>query len=249
MRPLVAKIKPATGFANVLHLVLLVVLPFVLFVLIRIHFVQLAFILIVLSKWRMFAVRFRFWPVNIRANAVDMIVGFSGLALMLQTTSPGLQAIWALLYAVWLIVIKPKSSILMTSVQAAIGFLAGLSALTAAWGGAPLYGLVFVTGIICYLTARHFFDSFEEPYSKLLGYLWGYFGAALMWVLGHWLLFYGAIAQPTVLLLAVGYGLATLYYLDHFDKLTTMLQRQFIFVMGAIVVIVLALSNWGNKIV
>jgi hypothetical protein len=68
-------------------------------------------------------------------------------------------------------------------------------------------------------------------------------------VLGHWLLFYGVIAQPTILLLALGYGLAALYYLDHFDKLTASIQRQFIFVMMAIVFIVLVFSNWGNKIV
>lgn len=249
MRPLVLKIKPVNGFSYLLHAGLLLILPFVLFVLIRIHVVQLAFMLIILSKWRMFAVRFRFWPANIRANAVDIMVGFSILAFMLQTTSPGLQAIWALLYAVWLIAIKPQSSLLMTSIQAAIGFLAGLSALTISWGGAPLYGLVFATGLICYLVARHFFDSFEEPYSKLLGYLWGYFGAALMWVLGHWLLFYSVFSQPTVLLVALGCGVATLYYLDHFDRLGVIVRRQFIFVMIAIVVIVLALSNWGNKIV
>src|SRR6266567_3449115 len=114
MRALVSKIKPANGFSYLLHLGLLLILPFVLFVLVRIHFVQLAFILILLSKWRMFAVRLRFWPANIRANAVDMIVGFSVLALMLQTTSPALQAMWALLYAVWLVAIKPQSTILMT---------------------------------------------------------------------------------------------------------------------------------------
>jgi len=249
MRPLSAKIKPASGFSYLFHLALLILLPFALFVLVRIHFVQLAFILIVLSKWRMFAVRPRFWAANIRANSVDIMVGVSLLALMLQSDSALWQGVWAAAYAVWLIAVKPRTSLLMTAVQAGIGFLAGLSALYVAWPGGPLVGLVLMTGVVCYLVARHFFDNFEEPYAKLLAYLWGYFGAALMWVLGHWLLFYGMIAQPTVLLVAIGYGLAALYYLDHFDRLSVAIRRQFLFVMAAIVTIVLALSNWGNKIV
>lgn len=249
MKPLVAKIKPANGFSYLVHLGLLVLLPVMLFVLVRVHFIQLAFILILLSKWRMLAVRPRFWPANIRANATDMIVGFSALALMIQSDTALWQSLWALAYAVWLIFIKPGSSILMTSIQAGVGFLSGLTALYLAWAGEPLYALVLMTGLICYLSARHFFDSFDEPYAKLLAYMWGYFGAALMWLLGHWLLFYGVVAQPTVLLVVLGYGLATLYYLDHFDRLSTMVRRQFIFIMVAVVVIVLTLSNWGDKIV
>jgi hypothetical protein len=241
--------KPANGFSYLAHSGLLVLLPLALFVLVRVHFVQLAFILILLSKWRMFAVRPRFWPVNIRANAIDMIVGFSILALMLHNDSILWQGSWAIAYAAWLVFIKPQSTLFMTTIQAGIGFLAGLSALFLAWAAGPLYGLVFLTGIICYLAARHFFDAFDEPYAKLLSYLWGYFGAALMWLLGHWLLFYGFMAQPTVLLIALGYGLASLYYLDHFDKLSVMVRRQFIFIMLAIVVIVLTLSDWGDKIV
>src|SRR5215469_13837863 len=154
MRPLVAKIKPASGFSYLTHLALLALLPFALFILVRIHFIQLAFILILLRKWRMFAVRPRFWPANIRANATDMIVGFSLLALMVQSDTALWQSLWAIAYAFWLIVIKPGSSIIMTSAQAGIGFLLGLSALYLGWGAGPLYGLVFLTGLISYLAAR-----------------------------------------------------------------------------------------------
>jgi len=233
-----------------LHIGLLLLLPLVLFVLVRLQtFVQLAFILIVLSKWRMFAVRPRFWLANIRANSVDLIVGFSMLAFMVHTESALWQFVWALIYAGWLIFLKPGSDILKTSLQAGVGFIAGLMALYLAWSAGSLYALVFSSGVLCYLSARHFFDSFDEPYARLLSYLWGYFGAALVWLLGHWLLFYGIVSQPTVILVALGVGLATLYYLDHFDRLSSALRRQILFIMGALLVIVLALSNWGNKIV
>ena len=250
MRPLVAKIKPANGFAYVLHMSMLLLLPIAVFVLVRIQFTQLALSIILLSKWRMFAVRPRFWPAMIRANAVDIIVGVSILLFMTHAGTQWWQLGWAVLYGVWLILIKPASNMFMVSTQAMVAQLCGLSALYLAWSGAPLYGLVLITGLICYLAARHFFDSFDEPYAKMVAYLWGYFGAALAWLLGHWLLFYHSlIAQPTLILSTLGYGLAVLYYFDHEGKLSTGLKRQFIFIMIAILVVILTFSDWGDKVV
>lgn len=224
-------------------------LPIALFVLVRIGFVELALIVIVLSKWRMFAVRPRYWSANIRANAIDIIVSLSILAFMTQTDSMSWQLVWVVLYMMWLLFIKPSSDVVFISLQAFIGQLLGLIALFLVWSDAPLYGLVLATGLVCYLAARHYFDSFDEPYNKFLAYLWGYFAAALAWVLGHWLLFYGVISQPALLLIVIGYGLAALYYLDHHDRLSRMLRREFIIIMMVLVVLVLAFSNWGNKII
>lgn len=249
MRPLLTKVKPTSGFAHLLHLGLLIILPIAVFVLVRLQFIQLAFSIVVLSKWRMFAVRPRFWPANIRANAVDLIVGLSVVVFMTHTTSQVLQLLYAALYAVWLIFIKPAAGLPMISAQAFIGQLCGLMALYLVWAGGPLYGLTLITGLVCFLAARHFFDSFEEPYAKLLSYVWGYFGAALAWLLGHWLLFYSVVSQPTLLLSTLGYGLAVLYYLDHHERLSRGLRRQFIFIMLAIVLVVLTFSDWGDKVV
>jgi hypothetical protein len=250
MRLLLYKLKPTNGFSYFLHLGLLIVLPVVVFVLVRLGFVQLALSMIVLSKWRMFAVRPRFWPANIRANAVDLLVGLSIVLFMSHSvTNPWLQLVWAVLYAVWLIFIKPASGLLMTSVQALIGQLCGLMALYLVWAAGPLYGLTLATGLICFLAARHFLDSFDEPYARMLAYFWAYFGAALAWLLGHWLLFYGVVAQPTLLLTTLGYGLAVLYYLDHHDRLGQAVRRQFIFIMIAIILVVLTFSDWGDKVV
>jgi hypothetical protein len=68
-------------------------------------------------------------------------------------------------------------------------------------------------------------------------------------LLGHWLLYYQFVAQPTLLLSAIGYGLAALYYFDHFQRLSLTLRRQFIFIMIAIVLVVLTFSDWGDKVV
>jgi hypothetical protein len=231
-------------------LLLLAILPAAIFVLVRENFVTLAFSVVVLSKWRMFAIRPRFWAANIRANAVDMIVGLSIVLFIVHSgDTVFLQLLWVVLYGVWLILIKPASSLLMISAQAFIAQLFGLTALYLAWSSGPLYGLTLLTGLICFLAARHFFDGFNEPYARLLAYVWGYFGASLAWLLGHWLLFYSIVAQPTLLLTTLGYGLAVLYYLDHSDRLSKGVRRQFIFIMLAIVLVVLTFSDWGDKVV
>lgn len=227
-------------------------LPVLLFVVLRVSYLglQLAIAIVVLSKWRIFAVRPRFWPALIRANGVDILVGISIVAFMqLSIESPLLQLVWAALYAVWLIFIKPANGIFMVSMQAFIGQFVGLVALYLVWPSGPLYGLVVATALICYLSARHFFDSFDEPYSRMLSYLWAYFATALVWVLGHWLLFYGYFAQPVLVLTVVGYGLATLYYYDHFNRLSIMLQRQMLGIMLVILIVLIVFSDWSDKVV
>ncbi|HEY1064295.1 MAG TPA: hypothetical protein VGE30_03290 [Candidatus Saccharimonadales bacterium] len=217
--------------------------------LIRLDFVGLALIVVILSKWRMFAVRPRFWPANIRANAIDIMVGASVVVFMQDAPGAMTQLLWAFAYGVWLVTIKPRSTTLWISIQAGIGQFAALSALYVAWADGPLWGLSLATGLICYLAARHFIDSFDEAYARLLSYTWGYFGAALAWLLGHWMLFYQFVAQPTLLLSAIGYGLAALYYFDHYERLTMTLRRQLIFIMLAIILVVLTFSDWGDKVV
>lgn len=238
MRPLLNKIKPAKGFSRWAYVATNLGLALLVFVLVRIDFAQLALALVLLSKWRMLAVRPRFWPALIRYNSVDIIVSVSLLIFMAHADDQLTQLIWAGVYVLWLVVIKPASGPLMVSVQAMAGLLFGLSALFLEWGGSPLYWLVLAAALVCYLSARHFFDSFDEPYAKLLSYLWAFFAAALTWVLGHWLLFYGPVAQPTLLLVAVGYGLAVLYYLDHNDKLSKLVRIEIMATTGAIAVAV-----------
>lgn len=249
MKLIPRSLKPASGISHFLHLSLVLILPAAVFALVRLNFVQLALSVIVLSKWRMFAVKPRFWPANIRANAVDLMVGLSIVLFMTQTGSAWAQIAWAVLYGIWLLAVKPGSSVPMVTAQAFIGQFAALSALYLTWTNGPVWGLTLLSGLFCFLAARHFLDAFDEPYAKMLAFVWGYFGAALAWLTAHWLLFYRGVAQPTLLLSTVGYGMAVLYYLDHNDRLSKGVRRQFIFIMLAIVVVVLAFSDWGDKVV
>src|SRR5689334_2772385 len=108
MPSLSSKIKPAGGFSHFLHIILTALLPALVFILVRLGFVGLAATIILLSKWRMLAVKPRHWPANIRANAVDITVGLSLLIFMTHSASQLMQLIWALMYGIWLVVIKPQ---------------------------------------------------------------------------------------------------------------------------------------------
>lgn len=243
------RLKPKSGFSHFFHLGLNAILPALLFVLVRMGFVPLAASLIVLAKWRMFAVRPRYWPANLRANGVDLTVGFAAVIFMANSGTGSWQLVWAVAYAIWLIVIKPGTSIWKTSLQALIAQTAGLMALFMALGDASLVVLVGLTWLICYAVARHFFTSFEEPYTSLYAHTWGYFAAALVWLLGHWLVFYGIVAQPTLLLTVLSFGFAALYYLEQTDRLSVMVRRNFVVMMIAIVLVVILLTDWSGTTV
>lgn len=247
MRRLVTKLKPASGFARIFHLFLNLVFPFLVFILVRIDFAQLAVMLLLISKWRMFAVKPRHWAANIRANSVDIIAGISFIAFMHYSHSIIFQLLWTVLYAVWLIWIKPRSSVLFVAIQGMIAQLFGLMALYLAFVSAPLYVLVIASWLIAYLCSRHFLVVFDEPATRAMSHIWAFFAVALTWLLGHWLLFYGQIPQIVLLLSVISYGLGALYYLHKTDRLSAGVQRQIILMMCAILVVIIIFSDWTDK--
>lgn len=249
MKQAIKKLRPASGFSHGFHLLFTILLPVLVYVFVRINLVPIAVGLVLLSKWRVLAVRPRHWMAYIRANAVDLVVGISIVVFMSHTNAMAWQLVWAAVYAVWLLLLKPSASLLGISLQAMTAQLFGLMAIYLTWGGSPTVVLVLTTWTIAYVSARHFFSAFDEPYTRFLSDAWAFFAASLAWVLGHWLLFYGQVAQPTLLLTILGYGLGTMYYLEQNGRLGKLARRQFIFIMIAIVVVVLVFSDWGNKVV
>jgi hypothetical protein len=244
-----SRIKPTRGFSHLFHLGLLFLLPILAYILVRIDFVGLAILLIFLSKWRMFAVRPRYWLANLVANGVDIIVAVSLVLFMANTSVMWWQLLWMLLYGVWLVWLKPRSDVLSVSLQAVLGQLLGLLVLYLKFGDSSLAVLVGGTWLITYVAARHFLTSFEEPNTALLSHTWAYFSAGLAFILGHWLLYYGTLPQIIVILTTVGYSLAALYYLEASDKLNQGLQRQLLLIMFAILLVILVLSDWSGATV
>ena len=117
----------------------------------------IGFILVLLSKWRMFAVHPHYLWLNIKSNLVDLIVGFSFvlLAYFSGTAVLPVHYILAFAYVLWLTVAKPKTSENWNLFQALVAIFLGTSAtsiLCASLNPALLVILEFVIG---YSAARH----------------------------------------------------------------------------------------------
>lgn len=246
-RSFASRIKPAKGFSHVFYLTFNFLLPVLAYILVRVDFVVIAIFLIFLSKWRMFAVRPRYWITNLIANGVDIMVAISLVMFMASTTVTWWQLFWMLMYGGWLVWLKPRYDVLSVSAQAMIGQLLGLSLLYLKFGDSSIIALVAGTWVVTYLSARHYLTSFDETHSALLAHIWAYFSASLAFVLAHWLLFYGTIPQIIVILTTIGYGLAALYYLDATERLATNLKRQMLVIMIAILVVIVLFSNWAGS--
>lgn len=97
-----------------------------------------AFILILLSKWRIFAVRPRYWLAHVQANLVDLIVSISLVVLLYSAGSAGgeqgvvLQVAIAVLYVIWLLALKPRSKRSFVVAQAGVALFVGTMALFSA---------------------------------------------------------------------------------------------------------------------
>lgn len=241
------RLRPTRGFAHLFHLSLVAVLPLVAFVFVRLGFYGVALAVVLLSKWRMFAVHPRHWIAHIRTNAVDIIVSLSLLAFMITADSMAVQLLWVLAFEAWVLYLKPGSNAFLVSLQALAAQLLGSVAVFLAFTEVPLAVYIVLIGAVSYFSARHFFGSFEDKNVHIYAWIWTFFASSLAWVLGHWLLFYGPVAQAAILLSVIGYGLAALYYLHETDRLSVSFQRQVLFVVFAVVFVLLALSDWGDK--
>lgn len=243
---LLDKIKPTRGFSHVLHLILVAVLPVLAYILVRIDFASLAIALVLIAKWRIVAVRPRYWLTNLLANGIDIAVSISFVVFMSTTSVQWWQLLWMALYISWSVWLKPRSDVLSVAAQAMCGQLLGLSVLYLKFGDAGIAWLMIGTWLVTYLSARHYLTSFDEPHAPLLAHVWAYFAAGLAFVLGHWLLFYGLVAQIIIILTTIGYGIAAIYYLDATEKLTARFERQAIVFIIAILLIVIIFSDWSG---
>jgi hypothetical protein len=239
--------KPRGGLSALVHIFLTAGLPLLAYVLIRLNFGWVAVLLIIMSKWRMLAVKIRHWPANIRANGVDLFVGIAFVIFMILSEGQALQLFWAAIYAVWLLAIKPQSTAIWVGLQALIAQALALSAIYLFWADASTFLLVFLSWTVAYICARHFLTAFDEAMSRATAYSWAFFVASVAWLSGHWLIFYGPVAQPALLLSVLGYGLASIYYLEHTDKLSNNVRRQFIAVMFTVVLFIIIFSDWSDK--
>ena len=128
---LLRTVKRKSFFSEVVYHLLNISLALVLFgITLMVQSPVAAVVLVILSKWRVLAVRPRFWWTNIQSNLVDLIVGLSVVALLyLSVGNIAVQIAFTAFYIIWLVIIKPMSKRWQMMLQSAIAILFGTVAL------------------------------------------------------------------------------------------------------------------------
>ena len=153
----------------------------------------IGFILVLLSKWRMFAVRPHYLWLNIKSNLVDLIVGFSIvlLAYFAGTSVLPVHYILGVLYVLWLTVVKPKTTETWNLIQALFAIFVGTTAvaiLSASLNPVLISLLEFIVG---YGAARHVLAQNNNMNDR--GYpalVFGVFFAEIALLCHSWLIVY-----------------------------------------------------------
>lgn len=226
---LLRKAYPSQGIhlADVLYVAANAVFVTVLILLLFVwQLPALAFILAIFSKWRILAVRPRYWGINLRSNLVDIIFIASAVALAAYPeASTASQITWLSLLAVWLFVVKRLSSHPAVLVQAASALLLGLTALFSYLSFIELNQIFFLGAaagawLVGYAAARHALAMYKsEPKTEFFALLWGLISAEVAWVFSHWLQTYElapgfVIPQVALILLLLSFSAQRVYHLQ-----------------------------------
>lgn len=167
-------------------------------------------VLVVISKWRIFAVNHRYWLVNIRASLVDIIVGTSFVLLAYAAGTEFLPVHYALIlgYAIWLILIKPRSSTNFTIIQAIAAILLGGTTATIFAAISDSVVLVLASFLLGYAAIHHVLIQSDDQDSTLISLTAGLVFAEIGWLCHSWLIIYtigttGICLSQTALILSV----------------------------------------------
>ncbi len=213
-----------------------------------------ALALVLLSKWRILALRPRFWWVNIKANAVDIMVGVSVVGLMyLSMSSLPLQILLAVGYGVWLLYLKPRSDASSILLQAGFAQFLALTVLFSLSTVVNDLLVILACWVIGYSAARHLVSSYNEDSIDLLSSLWGLMIAQLGWLFYHWTIVYDIglpikIPQIALVVLVLGFVVARLYTASKSDRLSESLLRTMSIFGLLLLLIILLFSRWDVTI-
>lgn len=182
-----------------------------------------AIALVLLSKWRVLAVRPRYWVAHIKANLVDIIVSLSIVVLLYVASGAfAVQVALTALYLAWLLFVKPRSKRIFVAAQAGTAIFLGVTALMTVSYDWPSFIVVLFMWVIGYSAARHVLSSYDEAHSSFYSLLWGFVVAEIGWLSYHWAFAYplpgfGAIqlSQAAIVVLALSFLTERVYASYH----------------------------------
>lgn len=169
-----------------------------------------AFALVLLSKWRILAVRPRYWFAHVQSNMVDIIVSLSLVVLLYAASGSWIAQIGiALLYVIWLLALKPRSKRSLIVVQAGISLFVGTTAVALVSYDWYASVVVLFFWVIGYSTGRHVLLAYgQESHISFLSLIWGFVIAEIGWLTYHWTIAYdligvGSIKLPQVAIITI----------------------------------------------
>jgi len=186
--------------------------------------IWLAIALVALSKWRVFAVRPRYWWANLQSNMVDFIVSVSIVVHMLTINDAQIDSsakllllvLFTLLYIGWLLFVKPRSKRSYVAAQAGIATFLGMAALFTISFNWPVSIVVILAWLIGYSAARHIISSYDdETYSFFLALAWGTVVAEVAWVSYHWAIAYPLPIFPSLMVPQVAVVISLVSFLAY----------------------------------
>jgi hypothetical protein len=218
----------------------------------------LAIALVLLSKWRVLAVRPRFWLAHIETNTVDLLTSVGLVLLMYLAGQSGsraalaVQIVLAVLYALWLLVLKPRGKRVYVVLQAAVAIVVAtmaLASLSYSWSSSIV---VIVMWVIGYASARHVLSAYSEPNVRLLSLIWGFVFAEIGWLCFHWMIAYTLpfaaglkLPQVTIIAIALSFLAERVYgsYAKHDKVQASDILLPLLLSLGIIAVLVLFFNN------
>lgn len=245
--------KRTSRLSEFLHTIFNIGLASAVLLLVYFGLPVLAYAMVVLSKWRVLAVRPRFWWANIKANLLDLLVGLSIVTMLLQASEVlWLQVFITVLYSLWLAFLKPKSDKWALFAQAGVAQFLAITALYTVSFDWPSVAVVAWMWVIGYTSAQHALGAFEDEDVSLMSLLWGLVVAELGWLAYHWVVAYSVaptgllkIPQIAVVVTALAYFAISAY--AHFEKKGKLrfldVKYQAIFTASIILVVLIFLNG------
>lgn len=213
-----------------------------------------ALALVLLSKWRVFALRPRFWWINIKANFVDFLVGVSYVGLLyLSSGQMFIMLGLAVAYGVWLLYLKPRSDHESVMIQAGVAQFAALTVLFSLSTIVNEFFIILGCFAIGYIIARHVVINYEEDHAEFVGYAWGLVISQLGWLLYRWTVTYDLqlpfkIPQMALLTLVVSMAAARMYAAAKSHRLSVGFVRSTMVLSAVLIAFILIFARWDVTI-
>lgn len=152
----------------------------------------LGIILVLASKWRVFAVRARYFMLNLKSNLVDLIVGISVVLLAYYAGPSFLPVDFILMafYSAWLLFIKPLSNETAAMVQSLIAVFFGMSAAVILSANLNSIVITLIAFLIGYAASRHTLIQSNDKDFTLTTLVCGLVFAEIAWLCNSWSIIY-----------------------------------------------------------